>query len=134
MWAVRGRSKKLRVAFHFLQQAQAGWNCDDCRKASLEKARRCGWLGFTNGSQTSPIWAKHELACFECPRSYVSAQSIAFIEAFSVHKKFGGTAIDVRAAREVEAFLILEGELQEEAKRDARETRRLAEERRLFGR
>ena len=91
MRVVRRRTKKLIVAFHFqLFSNEAGWKCDACRKAGLEIKRRCGWLE--------------------------TAQSLAWLENFLVHRRLRQSWPETLGARETEAFLILEAECEAEAK------------------
>ena len=46
----------------------------------------------------------------ECPTSYVAPQSVAWIEKFFAWRLGGGKAIEELAARDADAFLILERE------------------------
>ena len=48
----------------------------------------------------------------ECPKSFITAQSMAWLEEYFVRQKFGERGIDGLGARDVEAFLILESELE----------------------
>lgn len=59
----------------------------------------------------APVWAKRDLVLTECPRSYVTGESITWLEQFAVWKQLGGSAIEVQEARTLDAFLILEAEL-----------------------
>jgi len=73
--------------------------------------RRCGWIP---GAQLTParvIWARENVAIETCPTSYVTAQSVAWIEEFLVWRKLGQKVTDNLGAREVEAFVILQEEL-----------------------
>jgi hypothetical protein len=80
-----------------------------------------------------PVWARRNLVLFECPKSFVSGQSIAFVEAFALWKRFGRDAVERRTAREVEAFLILDSELAEETRSNARQSDAIAKGRGAFG-
>lgn len=110
----RERKKKLIVAFHFQQADQAGWKCDACRKAGLEQRRRCGWLPEAAKTPLKVVWARRHIATEQCPKSEVSAQSLEWIERFFVWKRLGGLYPEKLNAREVEAFLILEQEIEAE--------------------
>ena len=155
MRAVRGRTKKLIVAFHFhLFSNQAGWKCDACRKAGLDVKRRCLWLtaGRENRTQTdlsaaqsrfSPmagsrlgtdssvpgfchrlpdadrgaervVWARKGIATSTCPKSFITPQSLAWLEEFVVRRKLGQIWPENPGAREAEAFLILQAEWEAE--------------------
>ena len=49
-----------------------------------------------------------------CPRSYISADSVALVEEFLVRRKLGGLNPEFLNARQVEAFLVLENALASE--------------------
>jgi hypothetical protein len=114
--AVGRRTKKLIVAFHFhLFSNQAGWKCDECRKAGLDVKRRCGWLPTVNDVGQRVVWARKQAATNTCPKSYISAQSVAWLEEFVVRRKLGQRWPENLGARAAEAFLILESEWEAEA-------------------
>ncbi|MEO7142213.1 MAG: hypothetical protein ABI165_01780 [Bryobacteraceae bacterium] len=104
-----GRSKKLIVAFHFQFSNRAAWECDACRRNGLETKRRCGWKPEALRTAPHVVWTRREAASDTCPKSYVSAQSLAWIEHFYIWKLAGGNLLDL-PARQVDAFLILEQE------------------------
>ena len=56
------------------------------------------------------MWARKRAASVECPKSFITAQSMAWVEEFLVRRRLGGREPDGMGAREVEAFLILEQE------------------------
>jgi hypothetical protein len=49
-----------------------------------------------------------------CPRSYVTADSIALVDAFAARKLVGGGDPTALPARTVDAFCVLENELRAE--------------------
>jgi hypothetical protein len=57
------------------------------------------------------IWARTNVAVMVCPKSFITAQSLAWVEEYLVRRKLGQKGIEGLGAREVEAFLILEHEL-----------------------
>jgi hypothetical protein len=116
MRVIGRRKKKLIVALHFQVSDQAGWECASCRKAGLEIKRRCGWHPGAQETPARVIWARNGAATTVCPKSFVTAQSLAWIEAYLVRRRLGERGIAGLGAREVEAFLILEYEL---GRRDA---------------
>ena len=107
------RKKKLIAALHFQFSNQAGWECGSCRKAGLEMRRRCGWIPRALETPERVVWARNSAATTTCPKSFISAQSMAWIEEYLVRRKLGQKGIDGLGAREVEAFLIIEHELTE---------------------
>jgi len=60
------------------------------------------------------IWARKRVSTDRCPTSVVSAQSLTWIEQFFVWQRLRESYPSELSAREVEAFLILEGEAQAE--------------------
>jgi hypothetical protein len=56
------------------------------------------------------VWARKEAGSEECPRSFITAQSVAWVERFLVWKRLGFREEERMTARDVEAFLILERE------------------------
>ena len=73
--------------------------------------RRCGWKAAARGTPERVVWARKRAASVECPKSFITAQSIAWVEEFLVRRRLGGLEPDGMGAREVEAFLILEQEM-----------------------
>jgi hypothetical protein len=57
------------------------------------------------------VWARNNAATTVCPKSFITAQSMAWLEEYLVRRKLGQRGIDGLGAREVEALLILEHEL-----------------------
>jgi hypothetical protein len=113
---LRGRKKKLIVAFHFhLFSNQAGWKCDSCRSAGLYVRRRCGRSAAPAIAPARVVWARKDVALDTCPKSFVTAQSYAWLEEFLVRRKLGRPWPDELSARDVEAFLILQNELEKES-------------------
>ena len=45
-----------------------------------------------------------------CPKSYVTGESLAFVEEFFGRKRAGGRPAEELSARQVEAFAVLENE------------------------
>jgi hypothetical protein len=56
------------------------------------------------------VWARGGLGIQECPRSYVTAESVSWLEMYAAWRK----AADIRemAAKDVEAMLVLEREIE----------------------
>lgn len=113
MWFVGSRKKKLIVALHFQFSNQAGWECAGCRKAGLETKRRCGWIARALETPERVVWARGNAATTVCPKSFITAQSMAWLEEYLVRRKLDQKGIDGLCAREVDAFVILEHELAE---------------------
>jgi len=60
------------------------------------------------------VWARMRVSTDTCPTSLISAQSLTWIEQFWVWRRLGPSYPGELSAREIEAFLILEKEAQEE--------------------
>lgn len=117
MWLKRGGTKKLILAFHFQFADQAGWKCEDCRRAGLEAKRRCALGGAPGEGPERVIWARRGVIAENCPKSVISAESMALLEAFCAWKLCGGPDYRQLGAREAEAFWLLERELRKELAR-----------------
>lgn len=61
------------------------------------------------------MWARGKTATEECPKSLISADSLALLEEFHVWKFAGGPVRDLPAKR-VEGFVILEQEWRREVR------------------
>jgi hypothetical protein len=72
--------------------------------------RRCGWLPAALETPEKVVWARKRASTDRCPTSVVSAQSLSWIEQFYVWRRLGAKYPGELSARDVEAFLILEGE------------------------
>lgn len=118
----RARKKKLIVAFHFqLASAQladrAGWDCGHCRRTGLEKKRRCGFLPEEQRGEPRIVWGRKQVQSQECPKSFVTGESMALLEEFFVSTRLGiPSSLELRA-RTADAFLILR-EQREREERD----------------
>jgi hypothetical protein len=60
------------------------------------------------------VWARKQVAIATCPKSYITAQSVAWLEEFVVRRKLDQGWPDTQGAREAEAYLILEAEWEAE--------------------
>jgi len=61
-----------------------------------------------------PVWVRKRAATTVCPVSYITPQSLAWIERFSVWKLMGGAKLESLPARTVEALCVLENEFRKE--------------------
>ena len=66
------------------------------------------------------VWARRRVSTDRCPTSLISAQSLTWIEQFWVWRRLGPSYPGELSAREIEAFLILEKEAQEEVSHDTK--------------
>ena len=60
------------------------------------------------------VWARRDVAVGACPKSYVTAESVGLLEEFLVRRQLGGLACEELSARKVEAFVVLEREMDKE--------------------
>ncbi|HWF10753.1 MAG TPA: hypothetical protein VG297_19935 [Bryobacteraceae bacterium] len=118
MRPVRERKKKLIVAFHFVaanrSANRAGWNCDSCRKHGLEVKRRCGFLPAGERGSPHLVWGSRRAQTDECPKSFVTGESLALLEEFFVRRRLNMEFSLETEARKVDAFLILRDEMDRE--------------------
>jgi len=77
--------------------------------------RRCGWLPGAEATPRRVVWARRGVSAEACPRSLITAESLAWLEAFQTWKRLGGRPGEDMSARQVQAFLLLERELAAEA-------------------
>ncbi len=80
--------------------------------------RRCGWLPRAMATAPRVIWARGRVSTVVCPKSLISGASLAWLEAFYAWKRLGGPAAEEMSARQAQAFLLLERELEAEASHD----------------
>ena len=71
------------------------------------------------------MWARKHIVVKTCPRSYITAESLALVEEFFVRRRLGMRGSPELAARQVDAFVILEKELAAE-RNDAQQHTRQA--------
>jgi hypothetical protein len=76
--------------------------------------RNCGYLPDNAEASKRVVWARKNTSTTSCPRSYVSADSLGWMEEFQAWKLFGCSDVARMPARTVEAFSVLERELVEE--------------------
>jgi hypothetical protein len=87
-----------------------------CRRAGLERARRCGFLPWQDLPTGPPVWARKSVALECCPKSFVTSESQALVEEFLVRRRLGGLDVRELSAKQVEAFALLEREITAEIK------------------
>jgi len=115
--AERGGTKKLILAFHFQFADQAGWKCEECRRSGLEEKRRCALRPGAEQQPNRVVWVRNGAVAERCPKSLITGESLALIEAYCAWKLNGGGDYRDMSAREVEAFWVLEQELRKEMER-----------------
>ncbi len=108
------RKKKLIVAFHYQFSNRAGWNCESCRRHGLEAKRRCGFLPDEKRGEPRIVWGRGQTQATECPKSLVTGESLSLIEEFFVRRRLGMRDSLELEARKVDAFLILQDEMERE--------------------
>ncbi len=107
MPAERGRTKKLILALHYFSGGTAGWRCEDCRRQGLEKSRQCGWLRET-GVKRKAVWARYGTIADQCPKTAVTADSVAWMEQWAVWRQSGRFPHSDWGAKDLEAMAVLE--------------------------
>jgi hypothetical protein len=74
------------------------------------KIRNCAWLSKGDAASARAVWARGKLISRECPKSVISAQSLAFLEMFQIWRSLGKGCDTAMNAREAEAIELLERE------------------------
>ena len=64
----------------------------------------------------SVVWARRHVSANECPRSYVTAESLGWLEHFYAAKYFGVADMYALRATTVDAICTIESEMNEERK------------------
>lgn len=80
--------------------------------------RRCAWLPTATRTPARIVWARKHVSTEVCPKSFITPQSLAWLERFFVWRKLKGLWNEETDGRETEAFLILEAEWAAEASND----------------
>ena len=57
------------------------------------------------------VWAKGRIATEECPKSYITAQSMEWIERFAMWRRLGQSYPAPVSVKEIEAFVVLDQEI-----------------------
>ena len=119
MRAERERKKKLIVAFHFQVAneqfaGRTGWDCDSCRKHGLDVSRRCGFIAIEERGASRVVWGRKQVQSVECPKSFVTGTSLAFLEEFLVRRRLGIPESLETEARKIDAFLVLRDQMERE--------------------
>ena len=76
--------------------------------------RRCGFLTLEKRGEPRLVWGRKHAQTEECPKSYVTGESLAIIEEFFVRRRLGIPDSIETEARRVDAFLILRDEIERE--------------------
>jgi hypothetical protein len=79
--------------------------------------RRCGFLPAEQRGEPRIVWGRKQTQSEECPKSFVTGESLGLVEEFFVRRRLGfenSTGIETTAARKVDAFLILRDEMERE--------------------
>jgi len=63
------------------------------------------------------VWSRHQVSTDVCPKSLISGQSLAWMEEFFLWRKLGRAWPQDMDARKLEAFLILQQQMEAEALR-----------------
>jgi hypothetical protein len=86
--------------------------------------RHCGFLRPVDLLPSGPVWAQGDLHLDECPKPYMTAESLGMLENYLVWKRFGGQPVEMRSAKEVDGFLVLDAEIAAEERAYASQNRR----------
>lgn len=66
------------------------------------------------------VWARNDVGTGVCPKSYITADSIRWLELFGAWRLARGGSLLSMPARQVDAFRLIESELSKEMRNDQR--------------
>jgi len=76
--------------------------------------RRCGFLPEEQRGEARTVWGRRQVQSQECPKSFVTGDSMALLEEYFVRRRLGiPDSIDTEA-RKTDAFLILRDQMEGE--------------------
>jgi len=70
--------------------------------------RACGWRTGEKAQATKIVWARGDVMSYECPKSAITAESLAWLEMFGGYRVFGGQAMGEWTAKDAEAMAVLQ--------------------------
>ena len=79
----------------------------------MEGTRRCGWIPEEQRGAQRVVWARGRASSEECPRSFVTPESVGWVERFYTWKSWGGGELAALRAKEADVMLTLEKEWRE---------------------
>jgi hypothetical protein len=65
-------------------------------------------------SDPRPVWSRSRVHTFNCPKSFITADSVTLLEEYWAWKRAGGVSYLALEARALEAFALLDSELRKE--------------------
>ncbi|HWB86042.1 MAG TPA: hypothetical protein VG675_18005 [Bryobacteraceae bacterium] len=71
----------------------------------------------------SVVWGRKHVMLRTCPKSFITADSLAFVEEFFVRRRLGGFNAEELSGRQADAFVILETEFAAESNNGQQHTR-----------
>jgi hypothetical protein len=69
---------------------------------------------------TRLVWTRKNVTLDQCPKPYITAQSLSLLEEFFIRRRFRTMDSEELSARQVEAFLVLEKEFAAESETGTR--------------
>ncbi len=77
----------------------------------MERKRHCGFVASHEERPETVVWARRGAVATECPKSLISAASVAWIEEFYAWKLAGKADYGALTSRQLDAFGTLEREM-----------------------
>lgn len=84
------------------------------------RIRKCAWAFPNEATDKKAVWARKSVTCERCPKSVVTAESLTYLEQFSVWKQLGGQSLWEFDAKAADAMILLDQEWQKEGEKDER--------------
>ena len=80
----------------------------------MDKKRRCGFLPAALRGEPRIVWGRGQTHSDECPKSFVTGESLSLLEEFFVSRALGIPPTVDLPARTADAFLILREQVERE--------------------
>ena len=80
----------------------------------MDVKRRCGFLPATQRGDSRIVWGRAQTHVDECPKSFITGQSLSMLEEFFVSRALGIPPSVALPARTVDAFLVLREQVDRE--------------------
>jgi hypothetical protein len=80
------------------------------------KARNCAWVDIESPANKRVVWARQDVFSMQCPKSIITAESMAYLERHAAWKQFGVYDPEMLTAKTADAIVFLEQAWRRESK------------------
>jgi hypothetical protein len=78
------------------------------------KSRKCAWLAVEAPLDKRVVWVRGNVFSVQCPKSIITADSLRYLEVFSLWRQLGGISFESLDAKTADALVTLQQAWQEE--------------------